>query len=351
MFDQNTLYFAGYLVLLFAVSVLVGRIASPIFIRLVGFLTSKTKSTLDDRIFTAIKAPVESFFFLIVFYFLIHAFLELAAAAAFVEQYIYAILIVIATFMLSEASGAAIRWYYEEGHKSSRIAGVDLSLLPLVRKITKLAIYMVGLTLALSATGFDVTGLLAITSIAGLILGFASQETLANLFAGIALQMDRPYHYGDFIRLPGDEIAIVRKIGMRSTKLEDMQHNVITISNSEFAKMRVTNLSLPDDESIVPVSAELPHGADLHALRAMVERALTSEKPKGLLFDRGYGLSIDMVKPATVAFTFTFRVKGYQHAASISGLVNKCILDFARNGSAAASSSTSSSKNSRRRKK
>jgi len=328
MFDQGTLYYVGYIAGIFAVSVAIGKISGPIVTRILEFLSGKTSSTLDDRIIAAVKTPLESFFFLVVFYFLLHAIPELASAAAFIEQYIYAILVVIATFMLSEASGAAIRWYYEEGHKSGKL-GVDLSLLPLVRKVTKLVIYVVGLTVALSATGFDVTGLLAVTSVVGLILGLASQETLANLFAGIALQMDRPYHYGDYIRLPGGEIVIVRKIGMRSTRLEDLQHNTIFISNSEFAKMRITNLSLPDDISIVSVQAELPHGSDLEKLRKKIASSLQSAAPAGLLLDKGCAFSIEAVKPSTVAVSFSFWVKGYGNAAAIKEAVNRQILEFA----------------------
>jgi len=327
---MDTLTYIGYLAGLFLVSLAVGGISGPIIVKVLEFFSGKTKSTLDDRIISAIKVPLESCFFIIVFYLLLHAVPELSDAAKFLEGYTIAIIIVIGTFMLSEASGAVIRWYYDEGHKSTRIVKMDLSLLPLVRKVTKLLIYVVGLTLALSTTGFDVTGILAVTSVVGLILGLASQETLANIFAGIALQLDRPYHYGDFLKLPSGEIAKLDKIGMRTTRLTDVWHNTIIISNSEFAKLRVANLSLPDDVSIVTAQSELPLSADLPSLRKQIVAALVREKPKGLLSDLGYTLTIDAVKPSTVSFTFSFWVKGYDNADGIRQIVNRAILDFAR---------------------
>lgn len=327
---MEPLVYAGYIAALFAVSVVVGRIAGPIVTSILGYFSGKTKSTLDDRLLAAVKVPLESFFFIIVFYFLLHSVPELSEAAKWLEQYTFAIVVVIGTFMLSEASGAAIRWYYDEGHKSSRVVKVDLSLLPLVRKVTKIAIYVIGFTVALSTTGFDITGILAVTSVVGLILGLASQETLANLFAGIALQMDRPYHYGDYLKLPSGEIVKLDKIGMRSARMEDMSHNTVIISNSEFAKMRVTNLSLPDDISIVAVSAELPHSANLDALKGRLAAALRKAKPKGLLSDLGFTLAIDAVKPSTVAFSFSFWVKDYSNAAAIRGIVNREIIAFAQ---------------------
>ena len=327
---MDTLTYIGYIAGLFAISLAVGGISGPILVVALEYLTRKTKSTLDDRVIAAIKVPLESCFFIIVFYLLLHAVPELSDAAKFLESYTIAIIIVIGTFMLSEGSGAAIRWYYDEGHKSSRVVKVDLSLLPLVRKVTKLLIYVVGLTLALSTTGFDVTGILAVTSVAGLILGLASQETLANIFAGIALQLDRPFHYGDSLKLPSGEIAKLDKIGMRTTRLTDVWENTIIISNSEFAKLRITNLSLPDDISIVAVQSELPLGSDFEALKRQIVASLAREKPKGLLGEKGFSLSIDAVKPSTALVSFSFWVKDYGNADGIRQVVNRAILDFAR---------------------
>ena len=327
---MDTLTYIGYLAGLFLISLAVGGISGPVVVKVLEFFSGKTKSTLDDRIIAAIKVPLESCFFILVFYLLLHAVPELSDAAKFLESYTVAIITVIGTFMLSEASGAVIRWYYDEGHKSARVVKVDLSLLPLVRKITKLLIYVVGLTLALSTTGFDVTGILAVTSVVGLILGLASQETLANIFAGIALQIDRPYHYGDYLKLPSGEIAKLDKIGMRTTRLTDVWHNTIIISNSEFAKLRVANLSLPDDISIVATQAELPLATDLGALKKSIISSLSAAKPKGLLSDLGYSLSLDTIKPASVLVSFSFWVKDYENADDIRQIVNRAILDSVR---------------------
>jgi MscS family membrane protein len=330
MADLSIVYYYGFIAVLFAVSVALGRISGPVLVRVLEFFSGKTKSTLDDRVIAAVKVPLESFFFLVVFYALLHYFPDLAEAARFLDTYTFAMLVLIGTFMLSEASGAVIRWYYEEGHKTARVVKVDLSLLPLVRKVTKLVIYVVGLTLALSTTGFDVTAIIAVTSVAGLILGLASQETLANVFAGIALQVDRPYHYGDYLKLPTGEIVKLDKIGMRTTKMSDMSHNTVIISNSEFAKLRVTNLSLPDDISVVSVQAELPSSSDLGRLKERLSALLKKKQPHGLLAELGFTLAIDSVKPSTVVFSYSFWVKDYENAPAIRELVNREILAFAQ---------------------
>lgn len=334
MIDPLSLVYMGQIAALFLISVAIGRLAGPIVVKVLEVFTSRTKNKLDDRIIEAIKVPLESFFFLLVFYFLLHSFPDLADAAKLLDSYTIAILVLIATFMFSEASGAIIRWYYEEGHRArgGRIGKVelDLSLLPLVRKVTKLLIYAAGAIVALSTVGFDITGLLAISSVLGIIVGLASQETLANIFAGIAIQIDRPYHYGDYLRLPSGDIAVVQKIGMRSTKLEDTQHNTIIVSNSEFAKMRITNLSLPDDICIVQVFAELPYSADLDLLENKISNAIHKAKPFGFLPAKGTRLAIESIKPSTVAFSFSFWVSGYYNSQPIKDMVNAEILRYAK---------------------
>jgi len=334
MFEGVTLLYIGQVAALFIISVFVGKVIGPIVVRILEFFARKTQSTLDDRILEAVKVPLESFFFIAVFYFLLHSFPELAEAAKLLDSYTFAILILVGTTMLSEASGAFIRWYYEEGHKirGGKIGKVeiDLSLLPLVRKVTKLTIYAVGFVLALSTVGFDITGLLAISSVIGIILGLASQETLANIFAGIALQMDRPYQYGDYIRLPSGDVAVVQRIGMRSTRLEDLQHNTMVVSNSEFAKMRIINLSLPNDASVIGVSSELPHSTDFKALEREITSAIRAAKPTGYLAQKGSTLTVDSVRPTTVAFTYSFWVSGYYNAAPIREIVNAEIIRHAR---------------------
>lgn len=311
------------------ISILFGKILGPIFIRIIETLTKKTKSTLDDKILEAIKTPFETFFFIIVFYFLIHQFPELLSVALFVEKYTLAIIIIFLAYIISESIGAIIRWYYEEGSKKPTTIKFDLTLLPLLRKVSKLLIYTFGAIAALSTTGIDVTGIFTITSVVVLVLGLASQETLANIFAGIALQIDRPFRYGDYLRLPvTNEIVILRKIGMRSTKLEDLHNNLIIISNSEFAKLRITNLSLPNDLVLMQLKVDLPIDVDIKKLEEFIEKTLEKKDIPGLIKEMRYRITIDSIKNNIITLTFWYWIKGYQNDIEIRHEINKTILEL-----------------------
>ncbi|VVB58018.1 Small-conductance mechanosensitive channel MscMJ [Candidatus Anstonella stagnisolia] len=331
------LLFWGSIAILSAVSIVLGTILGKLLLRIAAFFVGKTKTTLDDRIFAAIKMPVESFFFLIVFYLLIHdapkyvgELSDLSAAATFLERYTFALLLLVGTYMASEATGAFLSWYYEEGHKGSRIK-IDLSLLPFLRKFSKLVIYFIGITASLGAAGFDITGLIALSSVAGIVIGLASQETLANIFAGMALQLDRPYHYGDNVRFAGGETAKVKRIGLRSTILEDASGASIIISNSELAKQRMTNLTHPDHPLQISFVAEVPLGSDLKKLHAHLGHALSMEKPQGY-GQNSLQINVERIREKTAELSISFSISDFPHAASVRFFLNGKILEFLKKG-------------------
>jgi len=88
----------------------------------------------------------------------------------------------------------------------------------------------------------DLGGLLATSAVLSVVIGLALQETLGNLFAGLSLQLERPYQVGDFIRI-GDYTGRVMQIGWRATRIITMRRESITLPNSKVAKEVVKNFS------------------------------------------------------------------------------------------------------------
>lgn len=89
-----------------------------------------------------------------------------------------------------------------------------------------------------------VSGLLATSGIAALVLGLALQSTLADLFSGIALNIESPFRAGDWITVDGGNAGQVIEINWRSTRIRDPLGNVVVVPNSQIAKTRVTNHSM-----------------------------------------------------------------------------------------------------------
>lgn len=130
----------------------------------------------------------------------------------------------------------------------------------------------------------DVTTMLGTSAVLSLVLGFALQDTLGNLFSGLSLQLESPFEVGDFIKVADKEGRVVQ-IAWRSTRIETLRREVITVPNSLIAKERVTNFSRGGQ----PVAIDLEFGASYSAapnfvkaevMEALREAPLVLNDPK-----------------------------------------------------------------------
>lgn len=119
---------------------------------------------------------------------------------------------------------------------------IEDSLMPFVRVAIKLFVMAVGLVIVLQVWGFDITGLVAGIGIGGLGLTLAAQDTVANLFGFISIVGDRPFDVGDFIKTPDVE-GIVEHVGLRSTRVRQLNQALVTVPNAKLANSAILNWS------------------------------------------------------------------------------------------------------------
>ena len=68
--------------------------------------------------------------------------------------------------------------------------------------------------------------------VGSLAVGLAAQDTLANMFAGFTLMLDRPFRVGDRIQLASGEVGDVEAIGMRATRIKTSDETILVVPNS-----------------------------------------------------------------------------------------------------------------------
>jgi small-conductance mechanosensitive channel/CRP-like cAMP-binding protein len=107
-------------------------------------------------------------------------------------------------------------------------------------------IYLVTL-LAIVNFVFEVPigGLLATSGVIAIVLGLALQSSLADVFSGIAVGIERPYSAGDLLWVEGGIEGRVIQVNWRSTHIATMNKDVAVVPNSVMAKARLINHSLP----------------------------------------------------------------------------------------------------------
>ena len=86
-----------------------------------------------------------------------------------------------------------------------------------------------------------ISGVLATSGVLAIVLGLALQNTLADVFSGIAINMEHPFGAGDWITLSGNVEGEVMEINWRATRLRAATNDTIIIPNSVIAKAIVTN--------------------------------------------------------------------------------------------------------------
>lgn len=119
------------------------------------------------------------------------------------------------------------------------------------RLLQDLIVAVVYLGVALSILGFvfkaPIGTLVATSGVVAIIFGLALQNTLGDVFSGIALTLGRPFVIGDWIVLSDGTEGRVIENNWRSTFLLTGAHNVVVLPNSALAKVGLTNLSRPDE--------------------------------------------------------------------------------------------------------
>jgi small-conductance mechanosensitive channel len=109
----------------------------------------------------------------------------------------------------------------------------------LLRDLVAIILYFVLVSWTVSEIfEYSLTKWLAATTVLAAILGLALQETLGNLFSGIALHMEDSYKVGDVMK-SGDFIGVVENVTWRATKMRTFNNDIVILPNSLLARERI----------------------------------------------------------------------------------------------------------------
>jgi len=112
--------------------------------------------------------------------------------------------------------------------------------LQMVSKLVSFTVYVIGFMTAFAFLGLNLTGLIFAGSIAGVILGFASQSIIGNFFSGLFLIIERPMKIGDNVNIETIN-GFVEDIRILSTTLRTYDGLLVRIPNQTVFTNRLTN--------------------------------------------------------------------------------------------------------------
>jgi len=148
------------------------------------------------------------------------------------------------------------------------------------RQIVALLIYLITLLIVLWY-GYRadkwLTGLLAASGAATIVLGLAGQNLLSGIIAGMSLQINRPYKVGDWLQV-GDRFAEVMEINWRSTRLCTNDNIYLDIPNNEIVRTTIINLHYPTEAHAMRIRVGVDYNMPPNRVKDALARAAQSAK-------------------------------------------------------------------------
>jgi small-conductance mechanosensitive channel len=181
----------------------------------------------------------------------------------------------------------------------------DLSMRRVAGNAVRAALLFVGLLVALSAVGVDLTALSVLGGALGVGLGFGLQKLAANYVSGFVILLERSLRIGDSVRVDGFEGRIT-DIKTRYTLVRAAGGRESVVPNEMLITQRVENLSLVERKFPLTCSVTVGHESDLAQVQAILAsaaasctRVLADPRPVALLANIG---------PDGLEFTLSFAI-------------------------------------------
>lgn len=246
-------------------------------------------------------------------------------AASVGHSLVVSFLILSLTMVASSVLLQTLRVYGEQHSLPFAVAGLS-------RTLTRALVFSIGLLILLRFLGISITPALTALGVGGLAVALALQDTLANLFAGVHILVERPIAVGDFIRLSAEEEGTVSDIGWRTTRLLTGANSTVVIPNKTITSGNLLNYSVPSVEVGVWVPVMLGLDADVGKAEKIALAAVRATE--GVLADPAPMLLADPgMQPTHLQYRLLFRVPRQTQAGLIrTQVVNRMLEGFRKEG-------------------
>ena len=144
--------------------------------------------------------------------------------------------ILLATFITTRVVNVIIAWYAEKRSKKE----MSEHILFVLKKIINGIIFLFAFLIILYVLEIDLSGIVVGLGVGGIAIAFALQNVLSDAFSAFSIYFDKPFEIGDFI-VVGDDSGTVKKIGMKSTRVQLLQGEELVLANSVLTTTNVRN--------------------------------------------------------------------------------------------------------------
>lgn len=271
----------GTALLVFFGIIIAVKLTQAVVITRLEALSKKTASDIDDH-FIDIAKSVRPAVYIIVALLVAAKTLTLSTlASSVIDGVLYTVLTYQAVLSLNSVVEYLALKYIKKSNDSQKAATKMITM------GAKIALWVSGVLFVLHNLGVNITSLVAGLGIGGVAVAFALQNILDDIFSSFALVFDKPFKPGDFI-VTGDDMGVVEKIGIKTTRIRALQGEELVISNRELTSTRIQNFKKMEKRRIV-VTLGIGYGtpnAKIKKALLQIKKIISSKKLA--TFDRAH---------------------------------------------------------------
>jgi MscS family membrane protein len=227
---------------LIVLSFLLHKLLSFLFSRILyRSATQLGYSTLVRPYLLPVAKPLSLFvvfLFIMIFYPVLQLPVEVTRYISFVFRAILPFFATVVFYKLIDVFSL-----YLESVAGKGESNLDNHVIPLIRKVLRVFVVVIGALFILQNLDVNITALLAGISIGGLALALAAQDTLKNLFGSLMIFIDKPFSVGHWIT-SGDIDGTVEEVGFRSTRIRTFRNSLTYVPNGKLADSTIDNHGL-----------------------------------------------------------------------------------------------------------
>ncbi|HEY3806308.1 MAG TPA: mechanosensitive ion channel domain-containing protein [Kofleriaceae bacterium] len=155
--------------------------------------------------------------------------------------------------------------------------GLDRGLRFAAEKMTRYAIMVIGLFVALGTIGVNMSAVMGAGAVLLVGIGFGLQKLAENFISGLLLLLERPVQKGDFIDV-GGLLGTVDDIGLRATRVISRDGVTMIVPNANLVTSMVVNHTVPTASRRISIDVGVAYGTDLdHACKVLIDLAAASK--------------------------------------------------------------------------
>lgn len=233
----NTLESWGISILIILGAVVVVKLISLFSKKVLKPFITRTPNHLDNVIYYSLESPIKFAVMLLGIWIAIH---RLVYPDNFVKAIdnAYRILIVLdITWVFARLIGGLLEIYLRKDS-----TGQTHKMMPIIKRTALVLVWIIGIVMALSNIGVNISALLGTLGIGGIAFALAAQDTVKNIFGAFTIFTDKPFNIGDTIRVDSFEGTVI-DVGARSTKIMDYDKRIITFPNYKITDANIINIS------------------------------------------------------------------------------------------------------------